>query len=409
MIDVILRLALAHITSASGQKNISLMIKLCFIALTISTFALTLVVAVMNGFQKETAKKLQGIHADIIIKSPTGALDYERLATVLEKEFPQDIMASAPQAISNILLKSDAHDTLSPLCVCIGLEPACEKKVSTLFTALTKQDNQIEQLEDNSLLIGVTAAKLLSLKPQDPVTALYIPEEPQKRKITLEQAPAIIGGTFKTGIDEFDTAVVFCNLKFFKTLFKTIDVSQLSLKCHPEVDIDACTQKLRARFNGLEVYTWKDLYPALVSALALEKYAAFIILALCALIAAMNCMALIFMYITQKKMEIVILKTMGMRDRDISLLFLFIGLCITFAATITGLILAAIGGWFLERYPIITLPDVYYVDHLPVTFDLPLIGAVFCTMMLLGFIASYIPSRRIHTFSVAHLLKFGAE
>ncbi len=385
------------------------MIKLCFTALTISTFALTLVVAVMNGFQKETAKKLQGIHADIIIKSPTGALDYKRLAAVIEKEFPHEIIASAPQAISNILLKSDTQDTLSPLCVCIGIEPLCEKKVSTLFSTLTQPDNPAEQLTDNRLLLGVTAAKLLNIKPGQDITALYIPEEPQKRKITLEQAQARVGGTFKTGIDEFDTAVVFCNLDFFKTLFKNIEVSQLTLKCNAEVDIESCAQRLTARFNGLEVYTWKDLYPALVAALALEKYAAFIILALCALIAAMNCMALIFMYITQKKMEIVILKTMGMLDRDISMLFMFIGLFITLAATIIGIILAACASWLLERYPIITLPDAYYVDHLPAALDMPLIATVFCTMMLLGFIASYIPARRIHTFSVAHLLKFGAE
>lgn len=409
MIDVIIRLALAHITSASGQKNISLMIKLCFIALTISTFALTLVVAVMNGFQKETAKKLQGIHADIIIKSPSGALDYKRLAAVIEKEFPDEILATAPQAISNILLKSDTHETLSPLCACIGIDPECEKKVSTLFSTLTQPQNPTEQLTDNRLLLGVTSAKLLNIKPGEPVNALYIPEEPQKRKITLEQVPAEIGGTFKTGIDEFDTAVVFCNLDFFKSLFKNIEVSQLTLKCNPDIDIGSCAQLLKDRFNGLEVYTWKDLYPALVAALALEKYAAFIILALCALIAAMNCMALIFMYITQKKMEIVILKTMGMLDRDISMLFMLIGIIITISATISGIILAACASWFLERYPIITLPDAYYVDHLPAALDMPLVIAVFCTMMLLGFIASYIPARRIHTFSVAHLLKFGAE
>ncbi len=414
MIDVILRLALAHVTSASGsspagQKNISLMIKLCFSALTISAFALTLVVAVMNGFQKETAKKLQGIHADIIIKSPTGALDYQRLASVIEKEFPQQISASAPQAISNILLKSDTHDTLSPLCVCVGIEPACERKVSTLFSTLTRDTHPTEQVSENKILLGVTAAKLLEVTPETAITALYIPEEPHKRKITLEQAPAVVGGTFKTGIDEFDSAVVFCNLTFFKKLFKTIEVSQLTLKCTAETDIDSCAQTLKVRFSDLDVYTWKDLYPALVAALALEKYAAFIILALCALIAAMNCMALIFMYVTQKKMEIVILKTMGMRDRDISFLFMLIGLLITLAATVTGIILAAIGSWVLERYPIITLPDAYYVDHLPAALDMPLIIAVFCTMMLLGFIASYIPARRIHTFSVAHLLKFGAE
>lgn len=409
MIDIIIRLAIRHLYSASGQKNISLMIKLCFIALTVSTCALTLVVAVMNGFQKETEKKLQGIHADIIIKTPQGALDYERLIMVIKSEFSHEIQAAAPQAISNILLKSEDLDTLSPLSVCIGIDPEREQHVSTLFSTLIDQNNKIEQIQNNKLLIGQTSARALSVAPGDKVATLYIPDEPQQRRIILDQEEGIIGGIFKTGIDEFDTAVVFCNLTFFKKLFKTIDVSQITLKCHPHIDKDACAQKLKMRFPQLEVFTWKDLYPALVSALALEKYAAFIVLSLCALIAAMNCLALIFMYITQKKMEIVILKTLGMADSYITLLFVLIGFLITLAATITGIILAMIGSWVLENYPIITLPDAYYVDHLPASLDAPLIISVFLTMSALGLIASYIPARRIHIFSVAHLLKFGAE
>jgi lipoprotein-releasing system permease protein len=385
------------------------MIKLCFTALTISTFALTLVVAVMNGFQKETSKKLQGIHADIIIKTAAGALDYEKLITVINKEFPDDIRAATPQALSNVLLKSEEQNSLSPLCACIGVDPAREKDVSTLFSTLTSRDNPGEQLAGNKILIGTTAARALGIKRGDALALLYIPEEPQKRKITLQESAGTLGGTFKTGIDEFDTAVVFCNLDFFKSVFKNSDVSQVALSCKPGISLESCAEKLKRRFPQLEIYTWKDLYPALVSALALEKYAAFIILALCALIAAMNCMALIFMYITQKKMEIVILKTMGMQNGDISLIFLAIGCIITFFATITGIVLAALAGWLIERYPLITLPDAYYVDHIPVSLDAPLITAVFCTMLLLGFIASYIPSRRIHSFSVAHLLKFGAE
>lgn len=385
------------------------MIKICFVALTISTFSLTLVVAVMNGFQKETSKKLQGIHADIIIKAPTEALDYEKLIRVIKKEFADEILEASPQAISNVILKSDKHDTLSPLSVCIGIDPQREKEVTTLFSTLSLPENPLMQINGNRILIGKTAAQVLDATPQEPISLLYIPEEPQKRKITLEETGAVIGGTFRTGIEEFDTAVVFCNLEFFKKTFKNNDVSQIVLKCRPHIQLEACARALKKRFGQLEVYTWKDLYPALVSALALEKYAAFIILALCALIAAMNCLALIFMFITQKKMEIVILKTMGMPDNDISLIFLLIGFIITLASIAVGILLAAVAGWLLQRYPLITLPDAYYVDHLPVDLDFPLILAVFCTMLILGTLASYIPSRRIHTFSIAHLLKFGAE
>lgn len=405
--NLIMRLALAQLYSASGQKNISLMMKLCFCALMISAFSLTLVVAVMNGFQKQTAKKLQGIHADITIKSPTGSLDYERLIAVLMHEYPTQIVAASPQAYAHLMLRTQEPEQLSPLCVCVGIDPQREAGASTLFNfVLTPHPG----LEHDDLLVGKTLANQLQLKENTPVQALYIPEEPQRKKITLSDTPAHIGGIFKTGIEEFDTSVIFCNLTFFKTLFKTIDVSQVILKIQPTAaSLENMRNTLAKRFPDLIVYTWKDLYPALVSALALEKYAAFIILALCALIAAMNCMALIFMIITQKKMDIVTLKTLGMRDSDITAIFVLMGTCLTAAATTCGMVLACIASWALERYPIITLPDVYYVDHLPAQIDSMLIITVFCTMMLLGIIASYLPTRKIHTLSLARIIKFGVE
>ncbi len=409
MYRLIFKLALAHIFKTSTQKNISFMIKLCFVALTTSTFALTLVVAVMNGFQKETAAKLQGIHADIIIKAPSGALDYERLIRMLKQEFPDLVRNATPQAFYNVLIRSEEQGTFSPLSACIGIDPAREGNVTTLFSSLNNPESPETQLADNHILLGATAATLLQVRPGDPLKLLYTPQEPHGRKITLREADALVGGTFETGIDEFDSAVIFCNLDFFKKTFSESDVTQIAVACQPGVSLDRCARQLKARLPELEVFTWKDLYPALVAALALEKYAAFIILALCALVAAMNCLALIFMYITQKNKEIAILKTLRMPDWAISRIFLMIGLLITFASTSMGILLAIGAGFLIQRYPLVTLPDTYYVDHLPVLIDAPLIAAVVVTMLLLGLLASYIPSRRVHTFSVAHLLKFGAD
>ncbi len=98
-----------------------------------------------------------------------------------------------------------------------------------------------------------------------------------------------------------------------------------------------------------------------------------------------------------------------MSENAISSIFILIGSVITLGATASGIMGAIIVGYFIQKYPLITLPDAYYVEHIPVSFDIGLIAAVFTTLMILGFFASLIPSRRIQTFSVAHLLKFGAE
>ena len=50
----------------------------------------------------------------------------------------------------------------------------------------------------------------------------------------------------------------------------------------------AVIEKLKKRLPHLQVNSWKDLYPALVSSLKLEKYVMFFILALITLVASMN-------------------------------------------------------------------------------------------------------------------------
>ena len=61
------------------RENISVMIKICFLSILIGTCALTLVAAIMKGFETATHKKLQGVHADITINAYDKAIDYAKL------------------------------------------------------------------------------------------------------------------------------------------------------------------------------------------------------------------------------------------------------------------------------------------------------------------------------------------
>ena len=106
-----------------------------------------------------------------------------------------------------------------------------------------------------------------------------------------------------------------------------------------------------------------------MAALALEKYAMFFILFLIVLIASMNTISLLFMFITHKKRTIGLLSAMGMSRAAIMKTFITLGMGITFSAACVGLA-AAIGiSLLLEEYHLISLPDVYYVSHLARTHE----------------------------------------
>ena len=127
----------------------------------------------------------------------------------------------------------------------------------------------------------------------------------------------------------------------------------------------------------------------------------FIILSLITLVAAMNMISLLFMHIIQKRGDIAILKAMGMGNSMINTIFFIMGMSIAAIAAIGGLAVAWIIGILLQRYPFITLPDIYYVTHLPVNLDITVFMLIFVVIMLISVLATWLPIRKIKTIQIA--------
>ena len=193
-----------------------------------------------------------------------------------------------------------------------------------------------------------------------------------------------------------------------KKLFPDALPTHISLSCAPQADEQASLTKLRARFPSYEVFSWKELYPELMAALVLEKYAMFFILSLIMLVACMNVVSLLFMQITQKRGDIAIMKAMGTADAQVTRLFVWLGMSISLLATLVGLSLAVIASWFLEHYPFIKLPDVYYVSQLPARMEIGLLIQVFVVIMLISFVAIWFPAQKTRTINIADVLRFEA-
>ncbi|MBA3953688.1 ABC transporter permease, partial [Candidatus Dependentiae bacterium] len=328
-----LLLATRFIRSSSNEKSLSLMIRVCFISILVATFALTLVAAIMNGFEKATHAKLKSIHADGTLTSRGHALDYSKLSQVLKQEFKDSILAASPVAFGQLLIKATTKHATPQLIALKGIDATLEAQVSTLHTMLLhSKPTWISSFSSHGLVIGNELAQQLGVTLGDTVI-LLLPEDDQveSTKITLSTKEATITNIFKTGINEFDEHVAYCSLDFFKQLFNT-GITQVNLALADHKNENLVLQALTKRL-GLEAYSWKDLYPALVSALTLEKYAMWVILTLVTIVASMNIVALLFMYITQKQRDIAILKAMGMHRSSLQLVFIILGMGITLTAT----------------------------------------------------------------------------
>lgn len=100
-------LALRYIASSSREKTFSSMIIICFVGVFIASFALALIACIMNGFEQATHEKLQSIHPHIMIRSHSGQLNFEKIKTVIEKEFTA-VAHMSPLSEQQVMLRTHA-------------------------------------------------------------------------------------------------------------------------------------------------------------------------------------------------------------------------------------------------------------------------------------------------------------
>jgi lipoprotein-releasing system permease protein len=400
------RILLAHVY----QKSISTMTIVCLSGIFIGSFSLALITAIMNGFEVTIHEKMQGIHANLIMQSYDDSIDIDVLGPVLTKEFPE-IAAFSPLATHHILLRSKNTEDNTP-CVALlrGIEPNAEQITSSIAEKIIKTAHTTlpfsQLFAGDSVVIGKQLALNNDIATGDTIELLFIHNEQIRgRKITLESHTATVSGIFDTGIDEFDNGVAYCSLSFLEKLFPNITIEHINIALKTGTNEEAIIERLHNR-TGLDVYSWKSLYPALVATLKLEKYVSFFIIALILLVASMNIISLLFMQITQKRPDIALLKAIGMTDNAISAIFFIMGMTISCVASACGLAAALVASWALERYPFITLPDTYYVTQLPVAMTWQIICVVFCVVIIFSFLATWIPTKRIRLINISQVLRF---
>lgn len=401
-----------YLWNKEKDSNISVMIKVCFFGILIGTFSLMLTLIITNGFEKAIHEKMRGINAQIIISSPGKKLDGDGIAAAIRQELGAEAIGISGSSIKQAILDDKKTQTVLFF---KGIDPETENSVTSLATKITrpfpsdlqeKVDILPSLLPENHMIVGYKTAFQHQLTLGQKVKIL-IPEPTGKKRLTLKSHFVTVAGIFKIGLEEYDQNLAFISLETFNTLFDDQGVDQVIVKLASDDESyeKSMITKLERRLPHLTIQTWKDLYPALVASLKLEKYVMFFVLALITLVASMNMISLLFMQIQHKRRDIAILKAMGLANSFIRSIFLQMGLTITISASLCGLGLAALAGYALERYPFIQLPDVYYISYLPAHMDLEIFVTVFIATLLIGFLATWFPTQRSTRINIAQVLR----
>jgi lipoprotein-releasing system permease protein len=362
--------ALRYLRAKRKAKFISIITFISIAGVAVGVMALTVVLAVMNGFEGEIHSRIIGINAHVIIlkfgNEPIRG--YYDLSDRVEAV--PGVIAAAPFTYNKGVLQGRAG---SDGIVIRGIDVAREAAVTDILKNI---DPPVASLATEpgavpEIIVGDELAKRLQVGPGDTV-AVSSPFDYTMTPMGLMPAIARfrVVSLFSSGMFEYDQSLVYIDLKEAQTLFGMRDgVVGIAVKIDDPYEAPAEGARIVEALGGFpyRANNWIELNRNLFTWMKTEKRVMFWILSLIIMVAAFNIASTLIMVVMEKTKDIGIMKSMGATARSILHIFVFEGLVIGVVGTIVGSVAGFALASLLDKYQFVTLPgDVYPIETLPV-------------------------------------------
>lgn len=263
----------------------------------------------------------------------------------------------------------------------------------------------VENLGPQEILIGIDLAISLGVFEGDslmvvPPEALLLPvtETPKFERVTIKRI-------ISTNLAAIDGQNIYYNRENTLGSFSQSQSRQTLIEVWmPKAFLASELKEQLAGFSDVRVSTWKEKNSALFLALRLEKTAITLFLSLAAILAGFSLVSVLLLLVSQKKKEIALLQAIGLSQLKVRDLFFKIGLCLAAMGILSGLILGSGLSFWLEKYPLNILPDIYYDSEIPAYLDGSFVFIVFFVAFAIAALGSFLSSREAARISPAQAL-----
>jgi lipoprotein-releasing system permease protein len=371
-----LQIAWRYLRSRRGSKLLSLISIIAIGGVLVGVSALIVIIGVMNGLQHDLREKILVGSPDIRVLTYGEDLKINDWPTVLAKVRKQPgVVAAAPFVLTEGLMTT-AHDYSGGVYI-VGLLPEGRGVPDVTTIRSHAKTGDFRFVSSDGQRRGIVLGNLLAGRfnkyvgdsinlfttgggKLNPVTGTLVPRA-ERFEVT---------GIVQTGMYEYDNSYAFIALDKAQNLAGLGDgVTGIEVKTTDRWQAAAVGSRLVGALGWpYRTVDWEEQNHSLFQALKLEKLGMGVILLLIVLVAAFNIVSTLTMVVADKTKEIGILKAMGMPSKSIRRIFFAQGLVIGVVGTALGLILGFGAALALDKYQVIKLdPQVYFIDHLPVS------------------------------------------
>jgi len=397
-----LHLALRHLSSSDKSNFSSFAGKLSIIGLSFGIASLILTMSVYQGFENTISNKIASFDGhyrfqDILGRSIDENSDLNSVLDNILSERKDPIIRSFVQGPALIRKGINAEGVIIEGISGNGLvEP-----LNNLLISGTGR------FSDNSIIIGKSLSEKYGLVIGDPLVIFDLSSISDiSGMYRLKQFT--IGGIFHSGLSEYDNNMIYTSIQNAQYLLDIEDKISGKVVYFTQNNFSSISElideKLRYPYYS---NSWKEKHHTLFKWLEVQKLPIIIIFGMISLVAIVNIISALTMIVLDKIKTIGALQAVGFRKKQINLIFLLKGAIIGIIGSFIGLFIALVLGWMQMKYRILSISeDIYFMDHLPVSFNINNILLILILGIISSLIASYWPARIAANIKPADAMRY---
>ena len=379
MNNTLLKLSISYIFNFKKDKAFSISTILSSLALILGISILITVMSVMNGFREELISSLSGINGDITIYNTNDKeiqkIKFKYPEIKIVKNIQERVITTNESGIEGLLMKSISNIDIYSI----------PKINDNLF--------EIKSTENEWVYIGVELARALDVQVGDKLQVSIPGSSMTILGPVLNSNDLYIKGIFNSGIYDYDKYFIYSNIDQFYSDKKELIYDLYNAK---KINLDD--------LSSFYYETWEQQNQSLAQALTTEKNVMFIILFFIILISSFTIISNQIFFIKEKFKDIVLLKSLGVSQFQICLLFFINSFLISFFSIIIGTSLGLLLSInidvienilsFLLNYDLWN-NEVRYLSTMPYSIQINDIIFIISISLISSLLASYIPILRI--------------
>ena len=325
------------------------------VSLALGIASLNIVLGAVNGFEAKVSEKLSSISGyttinhlfedDFSIDQSLLPDFYNHYESKLIPYIEKPAILKSKYSSSNVLIH--------------GLDSSDFKD----FNLFNNLDANLENINKNDVIVGSLLADNLNLSIGDEIVIF----NPLISKRVLERNKFLlltIKEIYHSGIDDYDSRLVFIPISTVQSYFDLDNSISGWMSFDPSLDIE----DIDYPFYQLSL---NDRHSDLFEWINTQQWPIIFIFSLIALVSYFNLMGSINILFYEKRFNLAIMKTYGMSNKKLAVIFIIQGMVLALIGAILGILLSLFIIFMQEKFHFIALAEnIYFVSYLPIIFSI---------------------------------------